>query len=205
MSAVNPPPAGDEDLVGLIPLPLAQLYRRAHNGPTPQERHHHAFYLAEATLKLAASLRIGLALAAGLEPGTGLAKDLEQLCLPSTGHWAGFLRDTAAYLRRRPDAALLPPAGAHDALLGHTALPAVRAFAEMASRAEGGNCPRSAPSCGATPPARGCWGSSTSSSLTATRSSATRPSGCRRSTRRWGRRYWRRPPRSFGNPPSSAG
>ena len=40
----------DEDLIRLLPLPLAQLYRRAHNAKTPLDRHHHAFYLAAKTL-----------------------------------------------------------------------------------------------------------------------------------------------------------
>ena len=49
-------PISDEDLLRRIPLPLTQLYRRARNGKTPVDRHHNAYYLAEATLKLAASL-----------------------------------------------------------------------------------------------------------------------------------------------------
>jgi hypothetical protein len=131
---MSPTPAFDDDLLGRLPLPLAQLYRRARNAKTPQDRHHHAFYLAESALKLAASLRIGVALAHGLEPRSPLAQNLEQLCLPAVGHWVGFLRETTDYLRRRPDAALLPLANAHEALLRHEALPAVRAFAERAAR-----------------------------------------------------------------------
>src|SRR5262249_17264446 len=38
----------DEDLVRRLPLPLAQLYRRAHNAKTALERHLTAFYLWEA-------------------------------------------------------------------------------------------------------------------------------------------------------------
>lgn len=49
----------DEDLAHRLPLPLAQLYRRALNAKTPHDRHHHAYCLAEAALKLSASLRIG--------------------------------------------------------------------------------------------------------------------------------------------------
>src|SRR5262245_53062934 len=44
--------ACDEDLIRRLPLPLAQLYRRAHNAKTPLERHLTAFYLWEASLKL---------------------------------------------------------------------------------------------------------------------------------------------------------
>ena len=76
-------PNSDEELLRRLPLPLAQLYRRARNGKTPVDRHHNAYYLAEATLKLAASLRVGAALDAGLDHHSPLARSLEQLCLPS--------------------------------------------------------------------------------------------------------------------------
>lgn len=130
-----------DDLLGRLPLPLAQLYRRALNAKTALDRHHNAYYLAEATLKLSACLRIGIALAQGIEPGSPLAQSLEALCLPSTGHWVGFLRDTNDYLRRRPDAALLPLADAADKLLQHQALPAVTAFVERVSRTAGDEQP----------------------------------------------------------------
>ena len=45
----------DETLVQRLPLPLAQLYRRAHNAKSPLERHHAAYYLWEAALKLLGS------------------------------------------------------------------------------------------------------------------------------------------------------
>ena len=38
----------DEDLVRRLPLPLAQLYRRAHNAKTPLDRHNAAYCLWEA-------------------------------------------------------------------------------------------------------------------------------------------------------------
>ena len=86
-------PNSDEELLRRLPLPLAQLYRRARNGKTPVDRHHNAYYLAEATLKLAASLRVGAALDAGLDHHSPLARSLEQLCLPSVGHWVGAACD----------------------------------------------------------------------------------------------------------------
>src|SRR4051812_27514380 len=134
-------PSSDEDLIRRLPLPLAQLYRRACNAKTSLDRHHNAYYLAEAALKLAAAPRIGAALAAGLDQRSPLARSLEQLCLPSVGHWVGFLRDSSAYLHARPDAALLPIATTHEALVRHEALPAVRAFAERASKAPDGEQP----------------------------------------------------------------
>ncbi len=48
----------DEDLVRRLPLPLAQLYRRAHNAKTPLDRHNAAYCLWEAALKLLGSVAI---------------------------------------------------------------------------------------------------------------------------------------------------
>jgi hypothetical protein len=124
----------DDDLVGRLPLPLAQLYRRARNAKSPVDRHHNAYYLAEASLKLAACARIGVALANGLEPRSALAQALEDLCLPSIGHWVGFLRQASLYLEARADAAVLPLAGTHEKLLRGEPLGAVQAFAERAAR-----------------------------------------------------------------------
>ncbi|MBI4605984.1 MAG: hypothetical protein HY721_28805 [Planctomycetes bacterium] len=124
----------DDELVARLPLPLAQLYRRTRNAKSALDRHHNAYYLAEATLKLAACLRIGVALANGLEPRSELAQALEDLCLPSVGHWVGYLRQASLHLQARADAALLPLAGTHERLLRAEPLPAVRAFAERAGR-----------------------------------------------------------------------
>jgi WD40 repeat protein/serine/threonine protein kinase len=136
---------GDEsrgdDLLARLPLPLAQLYRRAMNAKSPLDRHHNAYYLAEATLKLAACARIGAALTAGLEPRSPLARALEDLTLPSVGHWVGFLRGASLFLKDRPDAALLPLAATEEKLHGPGAFPAARAFAERAARAEAGQSP----------------------------------------------------------------
>ncbi|MBV9126077.1 MAG: hypothetical protein JO112_22220, partial [Planctomycetes bacterium] len=38
-----------------LPLPLAQLYGRAHHAKDARARHDHAFYLFEAAVKLAAA------------------------------------------------------------------------------------------------------------------------------------------------------
>ena len=130
-----------EELLGRLPLPLAQLYRRARNAKSAIDRHHNAYYLAEAALKLAACARIGAALAAGLDPRAPLARSLGDLALPSVGHWVGFLRAGSQHLRDRPDAALLPFASPDDRLLAPAALPAVRAFAERAAASGEGETP----------------------------------------------------------------
>ena len=44
--------AFDDDLARRLPLPLAQLYRRAHNAKGPRDRHDTAYCLWEAALKL---------------------------------------------------------------------------------------------------------------------------------------------------------
>jgi hypothetical protein len=54
----SPQPGFPEDLVRRRPLPLAQLYRRAHNSRTPQERHLAAFYLWEVALRLLSSVAL---------------------------------------------------------------------------------------------------------------------------------------------------
>jgi WD40 repeat protein/serine/threonine protein kinase len=81
----------DEDLVRRLPLPLAQLYRRAHNAKTPLERHLTAFYLWEAALKLLGSA----AVAAYARQGPAdpeLTERLQNLARPTLGHWWEFVR-----------------------------------------------------------------------------------------------------------------
>src|SRR5215831_10217268 len=81
----------DEDLLGKLPLPLAQLYRRAHNAKTPQERHHAAYYLWEAALKLLGSVAIVEYAELG-DHDPELARRLQNLARPSLGHWWEFVR-----------------------------------------------------------------------------------------------------------------
>src|SRR5262252_2431615 len=81
----------DEDLIRRLPLPLAQLYRRAHNAKTALERHLAAFYLWEAALKLLASVAV-VAYADRPEHDPALAERLENLSRPAVGHWWEFVR-----------------------------------------------------------------------------------------------------------------
>jgi serine/threonine protein kinase len=135
---IGPP---TDDLIVRLPLPLAQLYRRALNAKTPVDRHHNAFYLAEATLKLAACLRIGIVLAHKVDLSEPLIRSLEALCMPSIGQYVSFLRDVNEHLLERPDAALLPLAAVAGKLAQPQPLPAVKAFAERATRSEGDEQP----------------------------------------------------------------
>src|SRR4029077_14651306 len=85
------PLRADEDLVRRLPLPLAQLYRRAHNAKTALERHLTAYYLWEAGLKLLGSVAIvGYAEQGPADPQ--LAERLQNLTRPSLGHWWEFVR-----------------------------------------------------------------------------------------------------------------
>ncbi|MCB9674402.1 MAG: protein kinase [Alphaproteobacteria bacterium] len=119
-----------------LPLPIAQLVRRALNAKSALERHHNAFYLAEATLKLAATARIGVWLEHCLEPGGEIERVLESLVMPSLGHWCGYLRALDKALAERPDAALLPLSDGFGQLSAPRDLPACLAFAEAARAAD---------------------------------------------------------------------
>jgi hypothetical protein len=88
---MNASPACDEDLVRRLPLPLAQLYRRGHNAKTPLERHHAAFYLAEAALKLLAAVAV-VEYAERPEHDPQLAERLQSLARPALGRWWEFAR-----------------------------------------------------------------------------------------------------------------
>lgn len=123
-----------QDLFQKLPLPLAQVLKRCLNAKSALERHHLAYYLAEASLKLAAAVRIGLWLSKGNVAGTDLAGKLESLVLPSTGHWLAFLRDINQALAALPDAALLPFArDASELSRKHVEWERVQAFAEKAA------------------------------------------------------------------------
>jgi serine/threonine protein kinase/WD40 repeat protein len=83
--------AFNEDLARRLPLPLAQLYRRAHNAKSALERHQAAYYLWEAALKLLASVAIA-EYAALDERDPDLMRRLESLTRPSVGHWWELIR-----------------------------------------------------------------------------------------------------------------
>jgi WD40 repeat protein/serine/threonine protein kinase len=95
----------DEDLVRRLPLPLAQLYRRAHNAKTKLEQYLTAYYLWEAALKLlAAGAVVEFAEAAAGAPAPGLAERLQNLARPALGHWWEFVRLLVPVLAERGDA-----------------------------------------------------------------------------------------------------
>ncbi len=96
------------DLIPRLPLPVAQLVARTLNAKFPSDRHHNAYFLGEAALKLAAAARIGVWSHHACEPDSPLAEALEGLARPSAGTWLELLRRIDAALAKRVDAALLP-------------------------------------------------------------------------------------------------
>jgi hypothetical protein len=77
----------DEELIRRMPLPLAQLYRRADNAPSGIGRHLMAFHLWEAAIKLLGSVAL-VQYAQQPNPDTNLIERLQQsLVRPSLGHW----------------------------------------------------------------------------------------------------------------------
>ena len=79
-----------------LPMPLAQLYSRAHNAKDARSRHDNAFYCFEALIKLASATAIA---AYVQQIGNGAAhvdsidRLLERLAAPSLGHWLEMLRE----------------------------------------------------------------------------------------------------------------
>jgi hypothetical protein len=105
----------DEELLRRLPLPLAQLLRRAHNAKTPLERHLTAFYLWEAGLKLLGCAAI-VEYVRRPDPDPQLAERLQNLARPSLGHWWEFVRRLTALLAEH-DAGF---AEVRDLLLGRS-------------------------------------------------------------------------------------
>jgi WD40 repeat protein/serine/threonine protein kinase/tetratricopeptide (TPR) repeat protein len=94
-----------------LPLPLAQLYSRAHNAKDARARHDTTFYLFEALIKLTAAPAIAAYLHKIQYGGTripSIDRQLVQVALPSFGQWLGMLRELARFFGTRPDAASHP-------------------------------------------------------------------------------------------------
>jgi WD40 repeat protein/serine/threonine protein kinase len=108
--------ACDEDLLRGLPLPVAQLCRRAHNAKAPPERHLTALYLWEASLKLLASVAV-VTYADRPEHDPQLAERLQALARPSVGHWWEFVRLLVPALADAGDTGF---AAVRELLLGRT-------------------------------------------------------------------------------------
>jgi serine/threonine protein kinase len=88
----------DEALVRRLPLPLAQLYRRAHNAHRAKERKETAYCLWEAAIKLLGCVCV--CEYAQLNVHDPRVDDtLHNLARPALGHWVGFIRQLLPILR----------------------------------------------------------------------------------------------------------
>jgi WD40 repeat protein/serine/threonine protein kinase len=106
----------DDALLQRLPLPLAQLLRRAHNAHAPLERHLAAFRCWEAALKLLAMAAV-VAYARRNTPDAALTEPLHNLARPALGHWWEFVRLLVPWLAERGEE---PYARLLDQLLGPT-------------------------------------------------------------------------------------
>src|SRR5262249_33528861 len=92
----------DEDLIKRLPLPLAQICRRALNAKSGLGRHQAAFYCWEIALKLLASAAI-VEYAELKDDDPQLADGLAKLAGPALGHWWEFVRRLVPILADRDD------------------------------------------------------------------------------------------------------
>src|SRR5437868_12388646 len=88
---MSTPLSADKALLDRLPLPLAQLYRRARNAKSPRDAHDFAYYLWEAALKLLASTAVASYRPAD-PPDAKIADRLRNLARPSLGHWWELVR-----------------------------------------------------------------------------------------------------------------
>ena len=89
-----------------LPLPLAQLYNRAHNAKDPRHRHDNAYYLFETLVKLMTAPLVAAYLHEMRHGGTRvdvIDAQLQNLALPSLGHWVGMVRELAKHFGTRAE------------------------------------------------------------------------------------------------------
>lgn len=94
------PTAFQREYLIQLPLPLAQLYNRAHNAKDPRSRHDHAYYLFEALVKLLAAPLVAAYLQEIRQGGKRvdvLDWRLHKLALPSLGDWVDIVRELARH------------------------------------------------------------------------------------------------------------
>ncbi|MEM9416507.1 MAG: serine/threonine-protein kinase [Planctomycetota bacterium] len=89
-----------------LPLPLAQLYSRAHNAKDNRSRHDNCYYIFESLIKLAACPLIGSYiddLNRGRPHVESIDRTLSYLALPSLGQWVAMLRELARHYGNSPE------------------------------------------------------------------------------------------------------
>jgi WD40 repeat protein/serine/threonine protein kinase/tetratricopeptide (TPR) repeat protein len=106
----------DDELARRLPLPLAQLYRRAHNAKGARDRHDTAYCLWEAALKLLGATAV-VAYAERGAPAPELTERLRNLARPALGHWWEFVRLLVPLLAEAGDEGF---SAARDLVLGRS-------------------------------------------------------------------------------------
>src|SRR5262249_9712105 len=111
---MSPEPTFDEALAQRLPLPLAEVFRRACFAKGARDRHDTAYYFWEAGLKLLGSVAVA---AYSERPAhhPDLTERLHILARPSVGHWWEFVRLLVPALARDGVAGFAP---VRDLLLG---------------------------------------------------------------------------------------
>jgi WD40 repeat protein/serine/threonine protein kinase len=84
-------PGDAESSASRLPLPLAQLYRRACNAKDVRERHNAAYYLWEASVKLLGSVAV-VSYVERSDADKAVTERLRNLARPALGHWWEFIR-----------------------------------------------------------------------------------------------------------------
>src|SRR4051812_29734446 len=87
-----------------LPLPLAQLYSRAHNDKSARSRHDNAYFIFEALTRLAvapAATEYLREAADGRARSAAVDQQLVHLARPSAGQWLGMLRELARHFGQR--------------------------------------------------------------------------------------------------------
>src|SRR5438132_2387460 len=91
------PRAPADEFLRRLPLPIAQLYRRAVNAKSARDAHDFAFYLWEAAIKLLASSAV-VNYRSGGTPDPKIDERLKNLARPSLGQWWEFVRLAVPWL-----------------------------------------------------------------------------------------------------------
>jgi hypothetical protein len=99
---MNPSPVIDEALAARLPLPVAQLYRAAHNTLDPFIRHQASYYIWEASIKLLAAAALSEHLRRPTSPPPSLDFG-SRAALPLLGQWGSVARTLVATLAEGRD------------------------------------------------------------------------------------------------------
>ena len=125
------------DIISRLPLPVAQIYLRAWNAKGIVERHNHAYYLLEATIKQSASVAIQAYLSLS-QRTPSVDEQIRTLGMPSAGHWVQALRSLCLFFATSLEDDSYPLAAWARAITEETSnLPHCLAFCKKVSNEDG--------------------------------------------------------------------